>query len=252
MKMLTKVNRKALPALYSTEEIELEDKIAQVKFFTPDGSWTWYAVEFDGDDRFFGWVIGMHNEWGDFLLSDLSTNKGPLGLSIERDMYFSPTKMSDLPEWKDGMNVKTEGDDQEERTDYPTLPLDLDQETEQIEAIEDDIHSKKCQKTRTYCENHRLDGMRYAGDETITDTLPLSQDDDLESGDMLKLLKLDGADLESRISKRGLIIEVIEEDIRIIRDKGGDLAEDEIAMLEMDLKYHRMILSDLRQQHNIE
>ena len=26
-----------------------EDSIAQVKFFYPDFSWTWYGIEFDGD-----------------------------------------------------------------------------------------------------------------------------------------------------------------------------------------------------------
>jgi len=35
--------------LYSGEELGL-DALAQVKFFTPDSSWTWYASEFDEED----------------------------------------------------------------------------------------------------------------------------------------------------------------------------------------------------------
>jgi hypothetical protein len=33
----------------SGEELGL-DAHAQVKFFTPDSGWTWYASEFDGND----------------------------------------------------------------------------------------------------------------------------------------------------------------------------------------------------------
>jgi hypothetical protein len=29
---------------------QADDPIAIVKFFTPDGSWTWFAFEFDGED----------------------------------------------------------------------------------------------------------------------------------------------------------------------------------------------------------
>ena len=38
------------------------DPFALVKFFTPDGNWTWFAFEFDGDDTFFGFVRGHENE----------------------------------------------------------------------------------------------------------------------------------------------------------------------------------------------
>lgn len=68
MKLLTEEIRKRLPPLYSTEETPLEEKIAQVKFFTPDSSWTWYAVEFDGEDIFWGWVQGIEEEFGTFSL----------------------------------------------------------------------------------------------------------------------------------------------------------------------------------------
>jgi hypothetical protein len=51
MMLLTKANKKALPDLYATDGIANNDKICQVKFFNPCGSWTWYAVEFDRIER---------------------------------------------------------------------------------------------------------------------------------------------------------------------------------------------------------
>jgi hypothetical protein len=79
-----------LPPLYSTENVDWENKVAIVKFFTPDSNWTWYAVEFDGSDLLFGYVIGFEPEWGYFSLLELESVCGPLGLPIERDLYFKP------------------------------------------------------------------------------------------------------------------------------------------------------------------
>lgn len=90
MKLLTQDIRKRLPKLYATENVPLEKKIAQVKFFTPDSSWTWFAVEFDGEDRFFGLTYGQFKEWGYFSLKELESTRGPLGLAIERDKWFEP------------------------------------------------------------------------------------------------------------------------------------------------------------------
>ena len=71
---------------------------ALVKFFTPDSNWTWYASEFDGDDIFFGLVIGFVAEFGLFSLSELEEARGPLGLPIERDKHFEPKPLRELRE----------------------------------------------------------------------------------------------------------------------------------------------------------
>lgn len=92
MKLLTKELRAKLPPLYSTEKDE--DPTAVAKFFTPDSNWTWYATEFDGEDRFFGLVDGFDKELGYFSLTELASARGPLGLPIERDRWFSPTPLS--------------------------------------------------------------------------------------------------------------------------------------------------------------
>ena len=93
MKLLTKALRKKLPALYSNEKLGME-AIAQVKFFTPDSSFTFWATEFDGEDIFFGLVDGLDKELGYFSLSELESVRGPMGLPIERDLYFDPRPLS--------------------------------------------------------------------------------------------------------------------------------------------------------------
>lgn len=94
MQLLTKEIRVALPLLYSSEDVE--DPMVWCKFFTPDSSWTWYAVEFDGVDTFFGLVDGFEEELGYFSLAELQSVRGKLGLPIERDRYFKPCRLSEV------------------------------------------------------------------------------------------------------------------------------------------------------------
>jgi hypothetical protein len=93
--LLDEESRAKLPELYSQEEKGLE-AMAQVKFFTPDSSWTWYASEFDGQDTLFGLVAGHELELGYFSLSELEAARGPLGLPIERDRHFEPQTLGEL------------------------------------------------------------------------------------------------------------------------------------------------------------
>ncbi len=93
MKLLTKALRDRIPPLYATEN--QEDPMVHVKFFTPDSSWTWYVIEFDGEDIFFGFVVGHYPELGNFSLSEMQSVRGPLGLPIERDLYFDPCRLSE-------------------------------------------------------------------------------------------------------------------------------------------------------------
>ena len=92
--MTEEISAKLSP-LYSGEELGLE-AVAQVRYFTPDSSWTWYATEFDGEDIFFGLVSGIEVELGYFSLRELLEVRGPFGLPIERDLYFEPTTLQEL------------------------------------------------------------------------------------------------------------------------------------------------------------
>lgn len=62
----------------------------------PDGSWTWYASEYDGQDIFFGLVIGHEIELGYFSLSELEAVRGNLNLPVERDRHFEPKTLQAL------------------------------------------------------------------------------------------------------------------------------------------------------------
>src|SRR5262245_43368834 len=97
MQLLTKKLLATLPPLYSQEEEK--DPVVHVKFFTPDGGWTWYATEGspEGDDFiFFGFVVGPFPEWGNFSLNELKSVRGALGLPVERDLYFEPARWSEV------------------------------------------------------------------------------------------------------------------------------------------------------------
>jgi hypothetical protein len=99
---------RTLPALYSQEENS--DPMVVCKFFTPDAGWTWYAIEgspvdadgyYDTDKPkvdfvFFGLVSGAEVELGYFSLSELKSIHGRLGLPVERDLYFTATRLSEV------------------------------------------------------------------------------------------------------------------------------------------------------------
>ena len=74
-----------------------KDALAVVKYFTPDADWTWFATEYDSESRmFFGLVDGFERELGYFSLDELEQLRGPLGLPVERDLYWKPTPVSEL------------------------------------------------------------------------------------------------------------------------------------------------------------
>ena len=95
MKLLTKELRRKLPPLYS-QDGKGGKAIARVKYFSPSGSWSWFGVEFDGEDRFFGLVDGHFKELGYFSLSELESVNGPMGLPIERDLYWKPKTLEEI------------------------------------------------------------------------------------------------------------------------------------------------------------
>ena len=97
MQLLTNEARRSLPPLGATDNPHVV-AMAQVKFFTPDSSWTWYASEFDGEDIFYGLVDGHEVEFGSFSLSELQAVRGHLGLPIERDLHFTPVPLRELYE----------------------------------------------------------------------------------------------------------------------------------------------------------
>lgn len=97
MKLLPKEIRNSLPALGS-QDGKGGKSVVYVKFFTPDSNWTWYSTQGEPildeagseiDFQFFGLVEGFEKELGYFNLSELESAKGPMGLPIERDLYWT-------------------------------------------------------------------------------------------------------------------------------------------------------------------
>ena len=52
----------------------------------------------NGEDNFFGLVSGSEVELGYFSLKELKEVKGPIGLPIERDLYYEPKSLRELIE----------------------------------------------------------------------------------------------------------------------------------------------------------
>ena len=92
MKLIPQEIKNKIPKLYETEE--QNDPIAYVKLFL-DG-WTWYITELSIDNNIcFGYVISPFGaELGYFSLEEIKSIRGSLGIGVERDLEFKPTKLS--------------------------------------------------------------------------------------------------------------------------------------------------------------
>lgn len=94
MKLITKAVEK--DPLYS-QDGKVKDAVVVCKFFLQ--GYTWYVLEAekaDNDYEFFGITVGQFAELGYFTLSQLESVTGQLGLRVERDRGFKPTKVKDL------------------------------------------------------------------------------------------------------------------------------------------------------------
>lgn len=96
MELLPESEKAKLAKWRETEDKNLTEVMATVKFFCPWSNWTWYAAEFDGEDLFFGLVDGHEKELGYFSLKELSDLTGPMGLKIERDLHWNATDLATL------------------------------------------------------------------------------------------------------------------------------------------------------------
>jgi hypothetical protein len=103
MKLLTMEIRErllrngALRLQCQLEGKEEPDFLPVVKLFTPDAGCTWLLTEIDPEDPdiAFGLCdLGMgYPELGSVSLSELESVRGQLGLPVERDLHFNPTKL---------------------------------------------------------------------------------------------------------------------------------------------------------------
>lgn len=98
MKLMTKELEERFAKVGSQEEVK--DPIVITKFFNPVGRGYWFATEYNPADRiFFGYVslFGDYNdEWGSFSLDELENLELPMGMKIERDLYFKEQPASEI------------------------------------------------------------------------------------------------------------------------------------------------------------
>ena len=98
MKLLTKELIKRFARVGSQEEDK--NPIVIAKFFDPAGAGTWWATEYNPEDKtFFGYasIFGDHNdEWGYFSLIELESIKSKFGLGIERDLHCGEKRISEF------------------------------------------------------------------------------------------------------------------------------------------------------------
>ena len=92
MELILQEAKQQIPKLYETKE--QNNPIAYVKLFLD--SWTWYITEMSIDNNIcFGYVISPFGaELGYFSLEEIKGIKGNLGIVVERDLSFNPTRLS--------------------------------------------------------------------------------------------------------------------------------------------------------------
>lgn len=90
MKLLTKEIKRLLD---SNNERDSEDRVPYLKLFNPCGSATWLLTEFnEGSGLFFGLCdLGFGSpELGYVSLEEIEEVRLPMGMKIERDMWWEP------------------------------------------------------------------------------------------------------------------------------------------------------------------
>lgn len=97
MKLLTKEMKESLPALGSTAYENNPMVVAH--FFNPCGRGDWYVIEGGevyGEYIFYGIANIFAPDFGEFSLSELESIRLPSGLTIERDLYWTPKRAQEV------------------------------------------------------------------------------------------------------------------------------------------------------------
>ena len=88
----TREHLNQLPHLNETEKIPLEDKVVHLHFQVDKCHW--WAIEWDGEDTFFGLVLlhgcRQYAEFGYFTLSELQEIKIEGWLEVVNDPFWTP------------------------------------------------------------------------------------------------------------------------------------------------------------------
>lgn len=98
-----------LPRLYETEHTDVEDKTVYLHFTCDQCHW--WAMEWDGEDTFFGYVllncVSVDAEFGYFNLSQLIEVKVAGWLEVENDPTWIPRPLKDVGLIRETMHFQT-------------------------------------------------------------------------------------------------------------------------------------------------
>ena len=98
MRLMTKTLEKRFAKIGSQENSN--DPIIIAHYFNPTGAGDWWATEYYPEDRrIFGYASIFNDwcdEWGYTSLDELEAYKGPWGLGIERDLYWTEKRASEV------------------------------------------------------------------------------------------------------------------------------------------------------------
>jgi len=104
MKLLPEEIREILPPLYA-QDGKGGKAVAYLKLFTPDSGFTWWITEGgpikdeqgnEVDYHLFALVEGHCKELGYVSLTELEELRGPMGLPVERDLYWQPKTLAEI------------------------------------------------------------------------------------------------------------------------------------------------------------
>lgn len=96
--LLTDEDRANLPDLYELEGKGLEAQ-ALLKFVSPENDPIWYAVEFDGEDLFYGLIVDDKIELCYFSLQELETAEKVYGFPVDTDDEYVPQSLREIMEF---------------------------------------------------------------------------------------------------------------------------------------------------------
>jgi len=98
MKLMTKTLEKRFARIGSQESAD--DPLIVAKFFNPCGAGMWYATAYRPEQKeFYGYVSIFGDEcdeWGFFSLEELESVRVAFGLGIERDLYWTEKRASEV------------------------------------------------------------------------------------------------------------------------------------------------------------
>lgn len=97
---MTKELEKKMPTYEEIEDVKYDDLKVLVHYFNPAGRGNWFGVSYDPETRIMFGYVSIFGDWndeaGDFSLQELEELKLPLGLSIERNLHWTPKSLKEV------------------------------------------------------------------------------------------------------------------------------------------------------------